>query len=153
MRATQKNVVITVFAAILGIFSSFSSAKCSVDLKGTWQFYGPLARAITTEGATAYSGYYSCSFKTSSDGTLDSDASVCDVYTDDGQPAIIGNVASGQYVVDDNCAVSGVLNVGSAAVLEVLDAKMNRGGDEVNGIQIIDFNGRFTVPFSMFRVL
>ena len=119
MKTISKQILITGATVFLTCVSNFAAARCPSDLRGVWQSYGFLL---------AGAQYYSCTFSTARDGTLET-GSVCDVSDSvTGESLFPGGVpAEGQYTVDDSCNVTG-------------------------GLERITGYGEETLVFNMFRI-
>jgi hypothetical protein len=144
MRIFLKGFTFLVSVIALSSISTLASAKCSFDLRGTWQSYTLYANG-------AY--YAACTFSTDRDGNLE-DSSFCDIYEEDGSDFNIGLTATGQYVTDDACNVTGSLSIGAGAgIVSILNARMSNGGSLINGVETVTSSaGLETIGFTMFRL-
>ena len=144
MRLFLKGFTFLFSVIVLSSVSTFASAKCSFDLRGTWQSY-------TLYGGGLY--YAACTFSTDRDGNIES-GSICDIYNANGTVFNEGLTAEGQYVTDDACNVTGSLSIGGGAgIVTILNARMSNGGALINGVnQITSGAVTETVTFTMFRL-
>ena len=144
MKAIYKGLFLLCSVVTLSGVSALASAKCSFDLRGTWQSYLLYANS---------SFYSACTFSTDREGNLEL-GSICDIYNSDGTPFNLGLTATGSYATDDNCNVTGSLDIGSGAgTVTILNARMSNGGRAVNGIQEITSGAGLEVTeFTMFRL-
>ena len=145
MRIFLKGFTFLFSVIALSSISTLASAKCSFDLRGTWQSY-------TFFGDDQF--YAACTFSTDRDGNLETNVSNCDIYYADGSTFNTAVPAKGQYVTDDDCNVTGSLEIGDPTnTVTILNAKMGNGGALISGVERVDsFGGLETVGFTMFRL-
>jgi hypothetical protein len=144
MRVIFSNFLTAASLVTLASVSSLASAKCSVDLRGTWQAYGILSPGYE---------YYSCTYSTDRNGNLESGSSCNTYYSETGIINVVNAPATGQFLTDDNCEVSGGLTVGQATI-SILSGKMNAGGSIILGIQrVTGYGDPQTIAFTMYRII